>query len=167
MIFLMRATTCSGKSTFIQQHFTNKNSVFSSDDFREMVCGDRQSQQFNKRVFELMHDAIDFRLANRAEYTVYDATNLRIRDASAIIELSKKHQMPITVISIQPPSEDELKLRNKLRQHETGFYVPETVISKHLHRYEECMGPFIDEAMNNLLMKFVEIDQDYEVIREV
>lgn len=167
MIFLMRATTCSGKSTFIKHHFTNPSSVFSSDNFREMVCGDRQSQQFNKRVFDVMHDIIDFRLANKAQYTVYDATNLRIRDASAIIEMSKKHHTPITVISIVPPSEEELLRRNRLRAHETGFFVPEGVISKHLHRYDECMEPYLVEARNNMLMKFVEIDQDYEVIREV
>jgi predicted kinase len=167
MIFLMRATTCSGKSTFIAQNFPNSNAVFSSDDFREMLTGDRTNQQFNKRVFEIMHSIIDFRLHNRAEYTVYDATNLRIRDASMMIELSKKHQIPLTVISIEPPTLDELIRRNRIRNNETGFNVPQNVIEKHLHRYYECMDPFLEESKNNLLFKFIEINQDHEVIREV
>lgn len=167
MIFLMRGTSCSGKDTFIEKHFNDDSAIFSSDKFRKMLTGDIHVQQFNDKVFEVMHNIMDFRLANKAEYTVYNATNLRVRDASNVIELSKKHQCPITVISIIPPSLEELKARNQKRFDETGFFIPETVFEKHHDRYYNCMDAFLEEAYNNNLMKFIEIDQDYEVMREI
>jgi predicted kinase len=167
MIFLMRSTTCGGKDTFIKQHFTDESAIFSSDDFRKMLCGDIHVQQFNKNVFDLMHFIIDFRLANRVDYTVYNATNLRMRDSSHIFELSKKHHTPITIIAIKPPALEMLHIRNKKRFAATGVLIPDGVIDKHYHRYEHCEKPFTDEAMNNVLVKFIEIDQDYEVIREI
>ena len=167
MIFLMRGTSCSGKYTFIERHFKEETAIFSSDKFRMMMTGDIHVQQFNNRVFEVMHNIIDFRLANKAQYTVYNATNLRIRDASSIIELSKKHHSPVTVISIVPPSLEELKKRNNNRRAISGFYVPEEIIEKHYDRYFNCIEPFLEEAHNNTLMKFVEIDQDYGVVNEI
>lgn len=167
MIFLMRGTTCSGKDRFIEQHFNDDTAIFSSDKFRKMLCGDVHVQQFNNRVFETMQNIIDFRVANRVDYTVYNATNLKIKDASKMIELSKKHRTPMTIISIQPPELDELYRRNKKRFSEQGFLIPDHVIESHSRRYYDCMAPFEDEAKNNVLVKFIEIDQDYEVLREI
>jgi predicted kinase len=163
----MRATTCSGKGTFIKQHFKHDSAIFSPDKFREMMCGDIHTQQFNKQVFDTMHHMMDFRLSNRAEYTVYDATNLRIRDASAVIELSKKHGCPITVVSIHPPAIEDLFERNNARYMATGVLIPDSVIDKHYNRYFASMDPFLKEASYNRLMKFIEINQDYEVLREI
>lgn len=166
MIFLMRGTTCSGKDTFISKHFS-PSAVFSSDQFREMLCGDIHEQKFNKFVFDTMHKIIDFRLANRVSYTVYNATNLKMKDASPVIEIAKKHKTPVTIISIVPPELEELHRRNKQRFKETGFLIPDEVINKHYDRYFACLDSFLNEAKNNLLVKFIEIDQDYEVIREI
>jgi len=167
MIFLMRGTTCSGKDTFIAKHFTEDSAIFSSDKFRKMLCGDVHVQQFNNQVFKTMHEIIEFRIANRVDYTVYNATNLKIKDASSIIELAKKYQCPVTIISIQPPSKEELHKRNKKRHMEEGFLIPDNVIEKHFDRYDNCMQAFVDEAYNNSLVKLIEIDQDYEVVREI
>lgn len=167
MIFLMRGTTCSGKDTFIKQHFNEESAVFSSDKFRKMLCGDVHIQQFNNKVFETMHEIIEFRVANRVDYTVYNATNLKMKDASSIIEIAKKYQCPVTIISIKPPEIEELHRRNNKRHMEEGFLIPENVITKHYERYFNCMDRFVEEATYNGLVKLIEIDQDYEVICEV
>lgn len=168
MMFIMRATTCSGKDTFIAEHFNKPNNIFSSDNFREMLCGDMSVQQFNKKVFETMHDMIEFRLANKVDYTVYNATNLRFKDASAVVELCKKYQVPYIFISIAPPSLDELKARNEERHLTKNVpLIPEGVIEKHYERYESCRQRFVDEAYNSKLCKFIEVDQNYEVICEI
>jgi predicted kinase len=106
-------------------------------------------------------------LANRVQYTVYDATNLRIRDATAILNLAKKHKTPVTIISIEPPSIDELKRRNLERNEKTGFLIPEHVFDSHHARYYNCIDQFHKEAVYNRLVTFVEIDQNYEVINEI
>lgn len=170
MIFMMRGTTCSGKDTFIEKHFKDAfqdGAIFSSDMFRKMLCGDVHVQKYNKQVFEMMHNIIESRLANKVAYTVYNATNLKMRDASNILELAKKYHTPVTIISIIPPELDELVRRNEERCEKTGFYIPKHVIEKHHKQYFECLGPFIKEAENNSHVKFVEIDQDYEVQREI
>lgn len=167
MMFIMRGTTCSGKDTFIEQHFDNKNAIFSSDNFREMMCGNMSVQNFNKQVFEEIHRIVEFRLANRAAYTVYNATNLRFKDASIIVELCKKYHVPYIFISIVPPSLDILKDRNEIRHMNKGVpLIPEGVIEKHFDRYETCKETFIKEAMYGDLCKFIEIDQNYEVLRD-
>jgi predicted kinase len=163
----MRGTTLSGKDTFISKHFKDGSAIFSSDHFRKMLCGDVHVQQFNNKVFHMMHEIIEFRIANRVDYTVYNATNLKIKDASTIIELAKKYQCPVTVISIQPPDVETLHKRNKKRNMEEGFLIPDNVIEKHYDRYSNCMKAFEDEAYNNHLVKLIEIDQDYEVVREI
>lgn len=167
MMFIMRATCCSGKDTFIEKHFSNKNSVFSSDNFREMMCGNMSSQMFNKQVFDKMHSIIEFRLANRVAYTVYNATNIRFKDTSAIVEMCKKYHVPYIFISIIPPDIEVLKERNLNRYNETGILIPERVLEKHFDRYESCKETFIKEAIYSDLCKFIEIDQDYEVLCEI
>lgn len=164
MLYIMRGTSCSGKSTIVHNNFDDKNSIFSSDDFRERLLGNRQNQAMNKLVFEKMYEMLDIRLANKPMYTVYDATNLRLRDCSTVIELCKKHQEEYTIVSIIPPSIEELKQRNIKRNEETGFFVPESVLEKHYDRYFACMGSFINHVENHTLGTFIEIAQTGEVI---
>ena len=168
MMFIMRATTCSGKDTFIAEHFENPNHVFSSDNFREMLCGTMGVQQFNKQVFDTMHGIIDFRLANKVDFTIYNATNLRFKDASAVVEMCKKYHVPYIFISIAPPSLEELHQRNEIRHLEKKVpLIPEGVINKHFERYESCRPRFMEEAFYSDLCKFIEVDQNYEVICEI
>lgn len=167
MLFIMRGTSCSGKGTFIRSFFKNDNHILSSDDFRELLLGDRSSQQHNTRVFEMIHNILETRFLNRVNWTVLDATNLRIRDCNATIELCKKYKVPFTFISIQPPSVEELIERNKVRFNQTGFNIPENVFDRHSERYYNNLSNFHKEAYNNPLCTFIEIDQDYKVINEI
>jgi len=169
MIILMRATSCSGKGTFIEKYFGHESSnhVLSSDNFREMLCGTVTEQTQNKIVFDTIRMVLENRLRNRVPLTILDATHIRFKDCQDVVDVSKKYHTPIMVISIQPPSIEELKSRNFDRMKETGFFVPEGVLEKHHHRYTASMAPFIKEAMYNEYLKFTEIDQDYNVVRFV
>ncbi len=167
MLFIMRGASCSGKDTFITKNFPNRNHVLSSDNFREMMLGDITSQQHNKRVFDMIHEILECRFLNRVNWTVLNATHLRIRDVSAPIDLCKKYQVPFTFISLVPPSLQELKERNKIRAMSTPMNVPDGVLEKHLNRYEASKDPFIQEASYNPLCTFIEIGQDWEVVNHV
>lgn len=165
MIFILRGTTCSGKDTFIRRTFCNTNHVLSSDDFREMLLGDRGSQQHNKRVFSMMHEILEIRFLNRVNWTVFNATNLRFRDVQAIVDLCKKYRVPFTFISIAPPPVETLYKRNIDRHERGGILVPYTVIDKHHARYETAKDMFIKEAMYDELCTWIEIDQNYDILR--
>jgi predicted kinase len=162
----MRGTSCSGKGTFIKNNFGNESSnhVLSSDNFREMLCGTATEQTQNKIVFDTIRLVLENRLKNRVPLTIIDATHIRFKDCQDVIELSLKYHTPIMVISLKPPSIEDLKSRNFDRMKETGFFVPEGVLEKHYHRYTASMAPFIKEAMFNEYFKFTEIDQDYNVV---
>lgn len=169
MIIVLRATSCSGKSTFIKNNFgeESENHVMSSDKFREMLFGTKTEQRMNKKVFETMNSFIESRLVSRVPLTIVDATHLRFKDCEAVLTLSKKYKVPLMFISIQPPALDELKRRNKKRMESSGFFVPEEVLEKHYNRYFTAIDPFIKEAIYNDLVKFTEIDQEYNVVRFV
>ena len=167
MLFIMRATSCSGKDRFIDIHFHNRNHVLSSDDFREILLGDRASQQQNTVVFDTIHSILETRFINRVSWTVLNATNLRIKDCNKTIELCKKYGIPFTVISIQPPTVEELILRNQKRASQGGLDIPDNVFSRHVERYYNNLSNFHLEANNNPLCKFIEIDQDYKVKDEI
>lgn len=169
MIILMRGTSCSGKGTFIRDNFGDeiKNHVLSSDQFRELLCGTITEQRQNKMVFDTIRMILENRLTNRVPLTILDSTHLRFKDCIEVVDLGKKYHTPVMVISIKPPSMEELKARNEARRDDTGFYVPEGVLENHYNRYTASMEPFIKEAMYNEYFKFTEIDQEYEVIRFV
>jgi len=168
MLFFMRSPSCGGKDTFIRKHFMKEGGqVISSDAFRELLTGDINNQQMNERVFSLMAEVLDFRLANRVSWTVVNATNLRMRDCSRFVDIAKKHHTPFMFICIAPPSREILHERAISRQKQTGMiYVPE-VIDKHYDRYESAARPFIEEATYNANCKLIEVNQSYEVIREI
>lgn len=167
MLFIMRGASCSGKDRFIDNHFPNKNHVLSSDNFREMLLGDITSQQHNHRVFEMIHEILECRLLNRVNWTVLNATHLRIKDVSIPIDLCKKYHVPFTFISLVPPSLEELKLRNKRRSMVGPMLIPDIVLERHHHRYEASKAPFIQEASYNSLCTFIEISQSWEVVNNV
>lgn len=167
MLFIMRGTSCSGKDRFIDQNFPNRNHVLSSDNFREMLLGDISSQQHNKRVFEMIHEIMECRFLNRVNWTVLNATNLRIRDVGIPIELCKKYHVPFTFVSIVPPTLEVLKERNQYRSMTSSLLIPDTVLEKHLNRYEASKEPFLKEATYNTLCTFIEINQAWEVVHHV
>lgn len=167
MLFIMRGTSCSGKDTFINQRFPDSTNVISSDFFRQMLFGDISNQRNNDEVFAHMHGILEKRLISKVEWTVLNATHLRLRDMQPAIELCKKYHTPFTILSIQPPSIEELKERNEKRAIETGFKVPEYVLERHHERYFACMPTIVQEASYNKLCSLIEFDQQERVLRHV
>jgi len=167
MLFIMRGTSCSGKDTFINDHFPDRLNVLSSDDFRQMMYGSVHEQRHNDKVFKTMYEIMELRFQHKAEWTVLNSTNLRIRDIQKPIELCKKYHVPFTILSIQPPELEELKRRNNQRSLETGFFVPENVLERHRDRYFNALEPFIQEAANNIHCTLIEVDQDEKVLKHV
>lgn len=167
MVFIMRGTTLSGKDTFIKDHFKDEGAVLSSDYFRAMVCGDVSIQNQNKMVFDTLYQILEYRLINRVEYTVLNATNIKYKDTSRAIELCKKYKVPYTILSITPPTVSELERRNLKRFSEKGIHIPPEVIQKHHDRYELCKEPFVKDAINNPHCSFIEFDQDYNVVTQL
>lgn len=165
MLFIMRGASCSGKDTFIDKFYHNRNAVLSSDQFRELLFGDIGSQQQNDRVFDMIFNILETRMLNRVNWTVLNSTNLRFKDVHRPIELCKKYHVPFTFISIIPPDLEVMIERNKKRRLQTGLDIPELVLERHHARYENCKEPFLREATYNELCTWVEIDQDYEVVQ--
>lgn len=168
MLYILRGTTCSGKDALANKFFP-KNTVVSSDYFRELLTGDVASQRRNQEVFSMLNRVVESRLEHRVNITVYNATNLRMKDCSNVIELCKKWHTPYTILSLQPPSKEELFERSKKRGLGGGLFVPMDIIDKHYERYYNINTTenFEQEAINSPLCEFVEIGQDYEVIKYI
>lgn len=168
MLFIMRGASCSGKDTFINQTFGEScPHVISSDDMRVKLTGDVSKQDYNTRVFELMEEFVKTRVLNGADYTVINATNLRMKDTRRFIELGKELKSRMVMISIAPPAPTELIKRAEARELEGGLRTPDGVLYKHYERYENCKKAFLNEATYNDLFQFIEINQEQEVIRHV
>lgn len=123
MILLVGASG-SGKSTFATRHF-GKGSIVSSDECRELVCGDMTRQDVNVEAFRLRDWIVDTRLA-AGVLTVIDSTNLRRKDREALRTLAKKHHRPVMEIALSAPLEI-LKRNNATRSR----HVPEHIIDRH------------------------------------
>lgn len=161
MLIIMRGATCSGKSTFIETNFQNPNAVLSSDDYREILFGDRAFQRKNDELFGFIQTILKYRLASKVNWTVLDATHIKMRDVRNTIELCKEYGSLFTILSIQPPSLDELHRRNENRE---GMTIPSNIVEKHYNGYFNNLDNFKTEISNNLLGSWIEIDQNDEVI---
>lgn len=168
MLFIMRGTSCSGKDTFLEQYFVNGGpNIISSDYFRQMLFGNVSEQRYNEDVFKMIHQVIESRMIHRAEWTVLNSTNLKMSDLRVPIELCKKYHTPFTFLSLEPPSVEELKIRNQKRYKETGFLIPDSVLERHYAKYFNSRSNFIQEAANNPYCSFIEFNQKYEVLEHV
>lgn len=164
MLFIMRGASCSGKSTFLKEYFKGQDShIISSDKYREILFGSQYIQSKNKELFDFISKIMEIRFLSHVPWTVYDATNLRISDASSAIELCKKYKVPYTFLSIEPPDCEELTRRNHSRGAEGGLLVPDDILTKHHKRYHDNTKYFVEEAVNSPLASFIEFDQDRNV----
>lgn len=154
MLVLMRGTSCSGKGTYCANNF-KEASVLSSDKFRVMLAGSLNCQKYNKRVFEMIHECVKTRIENRVPLTVVDATHMSIKDIRFYLDLQKLWKFRIAVISIKPPSIDELIRRRDQRI--GGAMVPDDKLKLMIERYESCKPSFLKEMDQNDLFAFIEV----------
>ena len=87
----------SGKSTFAARHFA-PTEVISSDHCRALVSDDETDQSVSADAFELVKAIAEKRLKHR-KLTVIDATNVRMPDRKAWVELARRwHALPIAMV---------------------------------------------------------------------
>lgn len=162
MLYIIRGTSCSGKDTFINKNF-DEHCVLSSDKIRLLLTNDMKDQSKNKMVFEYLKHTLELRLTNGCFYTVINATNLKYRDVDDYVQMAKKLGFPVTVISIDPPSLEELYRRSKERGENGGLFVPDEVIFRHYNTYYEAIPRFMELA-NDGEFKFVRVNQKGELV---
>lgn len=166
MIFIMRGTSCSGKDTFIQKYF-EPHTVLSSDWYRRVLTNEIGNQQQNGLVFNLIYDILEKRLKNRLPYTVMNSTNLKMKDASRAIELAKNYGERVSVISIDPPSLEELVRRSTERAKAGGLYVPEEVLERHWKGYYNSLLGFMEAEKSSFgQLNFIRMNQEHNLVNE-
>jgi predicted kinase len=128
-----------------------------------MLCGSVREQSKNKIVFDKIKEFLDFRLSCGVKYTVIDATNLRFNEVRDYLDIAGKYHTPVTIISIDPPSVEELRRRTLKRGNEGGLVTPFDILEKHHERYYSQMNSFIKNEIT-LNYKFVRVGQDLEIL---
>ncbi len=133
-----------GKSTFAAHHF-EAHAVLSSDDFREMVSGDRGSLEATADAFDSLRFVLQKRLSRKL-LTVVDATNLRSEDRAQLIRLAKEHHVLTAAITFELPLEVSLS-QNKNR--ETG-QVGRHVIKNHYSQLRKAVRSLKKEGFSSI-----------------
>lgn len=139
MIYFMRGVSCSGKSTLtqatIQAGDIRLTDVISSDVLRGLLTGDIANQSISGEVFDLMRSILRKRIKYKAENTVIDATNLRMRDVKGFIDICSETGEMYSLIEIQPPPLETLLDRNNRRWQKGGMKIPEDVFHRQISRF--------------------------------
>lgn len=133
-IFMCLVGACaSGKSTYAKQYADEcVLKVFSSDDYREKMFGDRKDQTHNKEIWAQLYK--DLRAALEAgEDCLLDATNCTIKSRLKCIEALKGVDC-IKIASIISTDAEACIKRNKNRKEEDQ--VPEEVVYKFIKGFE-------------------------------
>ncbi len=107
----------SGKSTFAARHFP-PTTIVSSDRCRAMLGDDERNLAVSPEAFQLMHTIIDRRLHLR-RLTVADSTALKPEARRALLEIGRRHAVPVTLIVFDVP-EDRCYLHDTRRDRRVG-----------------------------------------------
>ncbi len=120
-LVLLIGVTGAGKSTFAARHF-EPTQVLASDAFRALVADDATDQTATADAFELLHLAVDRRLARR-RLTVVDATNVLASARRPLLDAARRHGVPTVAIVFDLPPAVSAS-RNAVR---SGRVVPHAV----------------------------------------
>lgn len=133
-IFMALVGACaSGKSTYAKQYADECIlKVFSSDDYREKMFGDRKDQTHNTEIWEQLYK--DLRAALEAgEDCLLDATNCTVKSRLKCIKALKGVDC-VKIASIISTDAEACVKRNKNRKEEDQ--VPEEVVYKFIKGFE-------------------------------
>ncbi len=106
-LVVMVGPSGSGKTTIANKHF-QKHEIISSDDIREDLLGDFRRQDYNNVVFKELFHRANLKLSLKRR-VVIDATNLKTNDRKGIIELGKRHNVPIFYVVVNRTLEEKLE----------------------------------------------------------
>ena len=129
-----------GKSTFAARHFAVEQ-VISSDAMRAVVSGDPNDQTATGAAFELLHGALEQRLAD-GQITVVDATNVERWARARLLAAARRHQRQAVAIVLDLPLTACLE-RNRERQDRT---LPEGAIRRQHGRMRASLATISDEG---------------------
>ena len=132
-LVLLIGVTGSGKTTFAARHF-RPTQVLSSDAFRALVADDETDQDATADAFELLHVAVDRRLARR-RLTVIDATNIQPSARRPLLEAARRHGVPAVAIVFDLPPGVTAK-RNATR---AGRTVPAAIHQRQVRALRRCL----------------------------
>lgn len=148
-LFMMIGLSGSGKSTIALKVMKEYNATYhSSDDIRLELFGDENDQTHNEQVFTELHKRIILDLKNGKD-TIFDATNLTIKDRSCIFNKIKGIDCEVIAYVIPTPIEI-CKEQNKNRDR----VVPEFVIDKQIRKFQ---FPFYEEGFSCIIISGREI----------
>ena len=102
-LLLLVGTSGSGKSTFAREHF-RPTEIVSSDRCRALVADDEADQTATAGAFAVLHAIVEQRLVNR-RLTVVDATNVQERARAPLLELARRHHLPVSALVFDLPLE--------------------------------------------------------------
>jgi protein phosphatase len=143
-LVLLVGASGAGKSTFARKHF-RPTEILSSDFFRGMVCDDEANQAVSRDAFELLHLAVNKRLAWR-KLTVVDATNLQPDRRKEFLALARRcHYLSLAIVFDLP---EALCQANNLRRPERT--VGNHVVSSHRQKLEQSLKSLPGEGFHQL-----------------
>lgn len=135
----------SGKSTFAARHFP-PTAIVSSDRCRAMLGDDERNMAVSSEAFELFHTIIDTRLRLR-RLTVADSTALRPVARRTLLEIGRRHTVPVTLI-VFDVSEERCYLHDTRRERRVG----RAVISQHVQQLQEALRVIPGEGFDAVTM---------------
>ena len=128
----------SGKSTFAKKHFA-RDEILASDDFREMLTGNRHDQECSAEAFELLHHALDLRLKRR-RLCVVDATNLMDEHRKKMVDIAREHDARVTAIVFKLPLSDILRQNEERGAEDPASVVPERDVRRQNSGFRKLDG---------------------------
>lgn len=133
----------SGKSTLAKELSKTYNAkIFSSDDLREELLGDINSQEQNSRIFEELRERAKKTLEN-GENIIIDSTNIKMKHRRNLLEFVDPNHTSERICCIVAPTVEYLYKNNAGRSRR----VPEFVIEKQLEGFHI---PFYEEGFDSI-----------------
>lgn len=131
-LHILIGTAASGKSTWAKEHadYFDDTIILSSDDFREVICGNVADQSKNNTVFETLRYNCEYFL-KQGFNVIIDATNVSKWERKGYLDIARKLNKEANAVYFKV-SIDEAKSRNAGRKR----VVPESVIDKQYSRLE-------------------------------
>ena len=122
-----------GKTTYAKQYEKeNVVKIFSSDEYREKICGNRKDQTKNDKVFKALYADLRAALEN-GEDCILDATNCTIKDRLRALKAIEGVDC-VKIVSVISTDVESCIKRNKNRPEEDR--VPEEVIYKYARKFD-------------------------------
>lgn len=144
LIILRGAPGC-GKSTFIKNNKLEPYTISTDDlrlQFMYSYSGSTDvseiSQEYNGKVFKYLNQLLELRMSFGL-YTVIDATHSTTREINSYKQLVERYNYHVFVVDFTDLPIKECKRRNASR--EAFRRVPEEVIDKMYHNFEQCEVP--------------------------